>query len=794
MILNTLKSSFRYITNSKVFTIINLIGLISGLSASFILLLFALNEMSFDSFHVGSDRIYRVLNKDKQGARSLLTPYSLAPVLLKDTVNVEYSGRLVYLPYSTGPVRVKSEGSFYNELSFFCGDTGMLNILTFNVIEGSPKNCLNTPNGILLSQSAAARYFGDENPVGQDLVITTMGSLYPMKVCAVYKDLPWNSSIKIEFIAGMPFFIQILKNYYEDPEAVLNLPNDLTAETYVKLKQGSSYSGFLRKVPIAVREQGYSRANISLGFQKITDIYLNSNDVAGELHRRGNKNSLYVYAFLSLFILLLAGVNYSILSIARSTLRFKEVGVRKVMGARKSALKAQLFMESVLMAFFAFPASFLIIGFIEPFFNQLYDYQISLYSWSLLLYIPLFAAITIFVGMISGIYIAFFLSSLNAWNALRNQVVAHTQIRIGSVFTIFQLFITISLMISVLTVFLQVRYAKNNSSNIPNTDLILLAFNKAEFNGYPILKEELLRNPEIISVSASNLVIPEPVQVMVKIQTYNSKKLINVEFISVDTDYFRTLGAKIIYGRDFTKADEQSGKKMIIINQEVFDAFGFKYPIDDDYFFGYKIIGIVQNFNFHSIHSKISPTVFICDTSVIASMIIRCKPGTQQKVVKDLSVLWKKIAPAVPLDYRIYNNELNKVYLKDRIFGQVVSSFAVLAFIIMGVGLFGLALLISERKAKEIALRKVFGATSSTILLRMQRDFLIYTIIASVIAVPVSWYAMNRWLNTFYYKIHLSWWIFALAILAVTVFVGAIIFVRSYKVLKENPVNALKYE
>jgi putative ABC transport system permease protein len=794
MILNTLKSSYRYITNSKVFTIINLIGLISGLAASFILLLFALNEMSFDSYHKGSDRIYRVLNKDKKGNRTVLTPYSLAPSLLKDTVNVYNSGRLVYLKYITGPVRVQSGGSYFDEPSFVCVDSSILNILTFNILMGSASNCLNSSDGILLSQSAATRYFGDEDPIGKDLIINTMGLVYSLKVCAVYKNLPWNSTMKIDFIAGIPLFIKILKTYYEDPEVILNLPNDLTVETYVKLKPTSNFSDFQRKVPVSIKSRGYNRANISLVFQKITDIYLNSNDIAAELHRRGNKSSLYVYAFLALFILLLAGVNYSILSIARSTLRFKEVGVRKVMGARKAALKSQLLTESVLMAFLAFPASFLIIGFIEPFFNQLYDYQISLYSLSLFLYIPLFAAITVFVGMISGIYIAFYLSSLDAWSALRNQIVTHGQIKAGSIFTTFQLFITISLLITVLTVFLQVNYAKNNKNSITNTDLVMLRFNKSEFKRSTLLKEKLLHDPKILSVSCTNLFIPDPVKITVKIKVFNSERLLDVEFVTVDKDYFKTIGAKIIHGRNFTSEDEQFGKNKIIINQEAFDSFRLKYPIEDDYFFGYNIVGIVSNFNFHSIHSKITPTIFICDTTSVTTMIIQYTQGAEQMVIRDIKRSWQKIAPTVPLDYRFYNDELNIVYQKERIFGQVVSSFALLAFIIMGVGLFGLALLISERKAKEIAIRKVFGATSSTILVGMQRDFLLYVVIAGILAVPVSWYAMSRWLNTFYYKIHLSWWIFAVAILSVAIFVGVIIFVRSYKVLKENPVNALKYE
>jgi putative ABC transport system permease protein len=527
-------------------------------------------------------------------------------------------------------------------------------------------------------------------------------------------------------------------------------------------------------------------------FQNISDIYLNSEFIPAEVHKRGNKRSLYVYSSLALFILLLAGINYSMLSTARSSMRFKEIGMRKVLGASRGALRTQVLTESTFLTLLSFPISILLIGLLEPFSEYLLGYQVRIYSNETLAVLPVFAALTIFIGLVSGSYLSFYLSGLNPIHALRNQVAAYKKINLSKLFTIFQLLITIMLLISVITIYRQIRYSLSNELGIRKGNIMLLNMKSTNPSLYNKLKQDVSNIPEIQNVSGSSFIFPDfsmATKTMVTIES----EAIDFEIYAVDTGFFRTLGIDFIEGSDFNPSDTLNIRKSIIINKEAVKAFRFSDPMNSKVN-DRTVIGVVSDVNFHSTHSRINPFIYEYRPESLKTIIIKYDNITDKEILSRVSVVWKKVFPEIPIDYRFIGQELNEMYQQERSFGKVVTAFTILAFIITGMGLFGLALLMSERKTKETAIRKVFGASNRSIIFGMQREFMIYIGVASIIAVPLTWYAMYLWLANFYYKISLDWWIFATAIMAVTIFVSSILYFKTLGVLRENPANALRYE
>jgi len=791
---NSFITSYRFILKSKTYTILNLTGLVAGLTASYILLLFTFNQISYEQFQSKGDRVYRIINKDSKGSKYMLTPFLLGSRLQSESRNIEAAGRIVFMSYFTGPVSVKKNGEFVENPRFICADQEILDILTLKIIRGKVTDCLDMPTSVILSESAASDYFGAEDPVGKALEIRTGGTIDTLIVSGVFEDLPWNSTLKADMVAGTPVLKRILKRFSMDPDVDFKAMDDPSVETFILLRTNGTLAGLLRELPGILKKSGVNVLSSSFSFQNIRNIYLGSTDVVDDMHLRGSKTSIYIYSSLALFILFLAGINYSILSTARSALRFKEIGVRKVLGASRGALRRQVLTESVLLTLMAFLISFLLIGLAEPFMQGLFGYSVKIYSASTLVYIPLFASLAVFIGLLSGAYLSFYLSALNPLLALKNKLLAHKRVNMSKVFTVFQLLITMMLLTSVITIYLQIDLCINSDMGIKKDDLMLIKFDPKEFKFYQQLKAEVKKNPDVLSVSGSSFAPPDNSYSLISLKSFSSEEPVTVESYSVDEDFFRTMGIKVVSGTEFDKNDTFSRRTKVIANEEAVKVLGLKKLKGFILPQVNKVVGVVRNVNIHSMYSKVNPTLFIFNPSACKVFTVRCKPGRDKEVLEYVRNSWKSLAPTLPFDYRFFTTELNIMYKKERTLGQVVTAFTVLAFIIMGMGLFGLALLISERKTKETAIRKVFGASNVNILFGMQKEFLIYIAIAAVISVPVTWYVMNRWLDGFFYRITMHWWIYVSSILSITIFVSAIILLRTLNVLRQNPVNALKYE
>ena len=789
---NALKSSYRFIIKSKAFTLINLIGLVLGLTTSFFLLAFTINETSFNHHLVKDHTIIRWIFQDRRG-----TITAEAPIPLKDSLRsysriLETSGRLINANMMTGTIGIIRNGEYTDEPGFWCIDPAIFSIFKITLIEHSGSGSFPEADEIFISSSAAKRHFHDMNPIGTVLDIQTAGLTFHMKITGLFEDQPWNTTFRPDIIASMDFLFNYLKLLDTSMDSIISSMHDYHAETYSIVREGTTTYALDSLTQLVQDKLGFAHAQIAVSYQPIQDIYLHSDTFIGNSQLKGNKDSILIFTSLAFFILLLAGINYSILSMARSALRYKEVGVRKVLGASVADLRSQMLLESILLTFIAFPLALLLMGLLDPIISNLAGYRLQLHRINLWKYLMLFGIITIFIGFLSGINVSAFLASMQPLMALKAKLYPHKKFHFSKVFIIFQLFITISLLIGVVTVLRQLWYCKHRNPGFDPNNLMIVQTNRSEFPQYDSLYNYIAGVPGIISLSAASISPPDDIAFIDKLKSaQNQRQEIMLERIIVDCNYFSTLGVKILKGYEFTRDSFNANK--IVINESMERIMDMERAIGAK-ISGFTIIGVVEDFNVHSLRKPVYPTIFMFHPPSTLSMMIRCESGKGDSVLDAVKQGWSRYANGLPPKIYHYQDALNKVYSREQNFSLIVCIMTLLAFIVTGMGLFGLAILISERRVKETAIRKVFGASDMNIMFGMQREFLIFIWIASLFAVPVIAVVMNKWLHSFHYHVTAGWYVYLGAIIGILLYVSLVLFLRMYKILKQNPVIALKYE
>jgi putative ABC transport system permease protein len=794
MLRNALITSYRTIVNNKIYTIINLAGLVLGLTASFILLVYAINETSYNKCFSKSDRIYRIIYTDSKGI-SLPSGNCMIKTVLADRMpECLKIARIIHETSIPGKVKINIGGKLIETNHFICADPELFDMLDIRLIRGKADKSSQIQNQVYLSESAMEKYFPRGCPLFGNIEFVNSGRVYHLTLAGIFEDLPWNSTLKADFIAGLGFYEKLLTDLMPDQVGVFKSFDDFSVESLCEFKPGTDIKTVTVKIPELFTGTGWNEKGTRLSFQPMRDIYLHSADFWNNFHLKGNRLSVYTYSWLAVFILLLAGINYAILSTARSALRFKEIGIRKVLGALKSELRIQILIESVLLTFMAFPLALFFMGLIDPRITGMPDYTITMYAGNMIQYIVFFSGITLLIGILSGLYVAIYLAGLNPINALKARFFSPKKFSLSKVFIGFQLFITLSLLICMITIYSQIRLCYVNNLSISRENILLIPVRSPDYQKYSILKSKLAKINGILLYTGTGLfLLPSTSNITLKIRVPNFRDPVSVEMVHIDRNFFSTLGIPITLGRDFDTASINRNEVECIINEEAAKVFGLTDHVGV-ILNGAKIVGIVNNFNLHTLHDKIPPTNYLYNPFAVNTVIIHYQQGTEKSVIRDVQKAWQQAFPKKPFEFSFYCQELRSAYQKENNFVIAVAIFTILAFIITGMGLFGLALLISERKTKETAIRKVFGASNVQIIVRMQKEFFIYTGIATLFAIPVSWLLMELWLKEFYYRVEISVWVMLLSVTTVTLFVSAILLMRTIKVLRSNPINALKYE
>jgi len=780
MLENYFKIAYRNLTRNKAFSFINILGLAVGLATCVLMILYIFSELGYDKQNKNADRIFRIayqavkkVNPEDKSWASTAAP--IAWGLKSDMPEVEQSTRLLKFP-SLDKMLLKyehgKEKKIFYETNGYYVDSTFFQIFSYDFIFGHALTSLNEPNSIVISEQISRKIFGNENPVNKSITIGLPYGDFSYTVKGVFDDSKIKSHIPAHFFLSMRngdvgTWVEIQSNW-----ATNNI-----FHTYVKLKEGTKAGNFEKKLQAFIdrrggkdlKEMGILR---QLFIQPVTDIYLHS-DLDNEIAPNGNITYLYILGSIALFVLLIACINFMNLSTARSLKRAKEVGVRKVLGAEKRSLVYQFLGESTLMSCLALLLSLIIAYLVLPYFNNLTQKNISLFDqpgiwiWIILL--------TIGTGLLSGIYPAFYLSSFRPIAVLKGKLLNNfsgAAIRKGLV--VFQFVISICLILGVIVIQRQLQFMNEQQLGFNKSQQIILPLQSpGAVKNYEVLKTELLKNPGIKSVTSGSTYpgIASVDDMIFYAEGKSVKDVIDIRLANVDNDYFETLGLKLLAGRGFSKeftADSNS----IVLNETALRELGYplKTALGRKVYFDFQgshntmnIVGVVRNFNFESLYNTIKPFAFNTIMGNKHSYVIANIAATNYSgILQEMSTSWKSINPGIPFVYSFLDKDFQKNYEKDQRASGIVWGFTVIAILIACLGLFGLSAFAAEQRFKEIGVRKVLGASVISIIGLLSKDFIRIVLVAILIATPIGWYFMNKWLEGFAYKTPVSWWIFAI--------------------------------
>lgn len=812
MLKNYIKISFRNLIRFRTNSLINIIGLAVGITCFITLFLFIKNELSYDKFYKNADSIYRVYVKSSihgQESSNSKTAAPLGATLTRDYPEVLTYTRIGYF----GSHVLKYKDKVFREWDIYTADSTFFDVFSLPLISGNPKTALSQPNSIVVTESAAKKYFGDEDPVGKILKVEPSGSYM---VTGLMKDFPKNSSFSCDFLLSMSTYPISQSNYW------LNL----WYSTYIVLKKGTNPNDLEKKFqnvvnndvgPLAEKvlgvpmEQFRKEGNTySFRLQPLTSIYLYSQrdyglDPNTEWTNQKTSDIEYVYIFsaVAIFILLLAIINFMNLTTARSEYRAKEVGIRKTLGSNKSKLVGQFLAESIMVSFISLIVSLALLEIILPQFNQLANKSLSLELFSNIYSVPALLLFTLIIGILAGSYPAFYLSSFRPVHLLRAKY-GNRKSSLRSSLVVIQFAVSIALLIGTITIKDQLDFIQDKNLGFNKENLYAVKNAGILGNNLKPFENELSKNPNIISLSNSSKMFTTGIPGNGYL--YNTKQgadVISGQFIKVDYNFLKTFQIPMVQGRFFSK-EFPSDSTSVVINQAMLKECGTKDPLGKELSQiglgkeakSYKIIGVSKDFNYESLHKQIRPLVFLLqDNNKPANILtIRISSKNMKKTIGFIDEEWKNFSNGEGIYASFVSRDIAKLYDSEERVSIVATIFSGLAIFIACLGLFGLASFVAEQKTKEIGIRKVLGASVSEIVLMLSKQFTKWVVFANLIAWPTAYFAMRNWLQNFAYRININVWVFlAAGVTALIVALFTISF-HAFKAAMANPINSLKYE
>ncbi len=820
MLRNYLLVAMRNLRKQRFYSIINTIGLAIGVAACLIIVLYIIDELSYDRYNEKANRIYRVEAKVKFGGNDFKMAYRSAPeasALLQDFPEVEsvvrFSDQGTYLVKTTDQgENIKEQGGIWADSTFF-------KIFTVKVLEGNATKALSEPASVAISRKIAEKYYPGKSALGQPIILDNK---YHMKVSAVYENIP----------AASHFHFDILISMYGDfPVArgarSTSFMNENFTE-YILLKEGTNakalegkLQGFIEKYmgPEIAKALGGdftfkkfrdSGSNYDLSLRPLTEIHLYSN-VRGELEPNGSITYVYLFGIVATFILVIGCINFMNLSTARSSNRAKEVGMRKVMGSLRSHLVRQFLMESILITILSFLTAVLVAYIALPMFNNLAQKNLVLPFGNVNFYLILLGG-CLFVGFLAGIYPSFFLSAFKPINVLKGHVALGMKSGfVRSSLVVFQFVISIFLIVGAIAVNRQLHFMQNKKLGFEKDQVIIIhdAYALRPNNAEPF-KNEVLKLSSIESGTISGFLPVEKEAWRSNNSVWKAgnqptaETMVSTQVWSVDYDYINTFKMNVSKGRAFSN-EFKSDSSAIIINKIAASRLGlgedpigkkvssFDGPADLDHIITYTIIGIMDDFHFSSMKEGILPLGLILGKSD-GSVCFRFKPNQAKNVIESIEKIWKGLAPGQPFQYSFLDEDFAEMYFAEQRLGKIFTLFAGLAIVIACLGLFALTAFTAEQRTKEIGIRKVMGASVQSIVLLLSQEFGKLIIIAFVVAAPVAWYAIKWWLSGYSYKVEIGWAIYVLSGVMALLIAFITMSFQSIKAATNNPINSLRNE
>ena len=790
MLKNYLLIAFRNLLKDKIFSLINILGLALGLACSLLILLWIRDERNMDKFNKNTTQVYSVYERqyyDNKIDAFHSTPGVMADEMKRVLPQVQFASGMAWDDLATFQVgdKIMQENGNHAGMDFF-------RMFSYELLQGTAATALNSPSTIAISRKMAKDFFGGPGQaIGKTIRYENRKDF---KVTAVFENVPEDASEKFDYLINWHAFL-------EDNGWAKEWGNN-GPRTFVMLKPGTNPVAFEKQIVHFLDKYNKDQGpgfRIQLGIQRFDDMYLHSHfSPAGKLEG-GRIEYVRLFSIIAIFILLIACINFMNLTTARSVKRAKEIGVRKVVGALRSALMKQFIGEAILLAFIAILIALLMVILILPAFNSLTQKHIAFpygngYFWGSIF------ILTGITGLISGSYPAVFLSSFKPAAVLKGVL----KLKSGPVWfrkglVVFQFVLSIVLIIGTIVISKQINFIQTTNLGYNRENLIYVPLSGDLTKQYELFKQESLNMPGIKEVSRIS-------QTPTAIQngTYgvdwdgkepNSKPMFTQA--SIGYDFAKTMNIKVLQGREFSKAFG-TDTAAYIINEQALKKIGFKNPIGSRLTFWNKkgtVVGVIKDFHFNSLHVPVNALILrLGEKDDYGSILVKTKAGQTKAALASLEKLCKQLNPKFPFTYQFSEDEYQKLYTSEIMVGKLSNYFAFLAVFISCLGLLGLAMFTAEQRTKEIGIRKVLGAGIGSIFNLLSREFLILVLIALLIASPMAWYIMDKWLDDYAYKTHISWWMFVIAgIVAIVI----TLFTVSYQAVKAalaNPVKSLRSE
>lgn len=801
-----LKLAFRHLRKQRGFSFINIAGLAIGIATCLLMLLYISHELSYDRFHEKADRIVRVVTKGNFQGEPLKEPMAMPPTAADLAANFPEIEETTRLRDWGEQTIIAANQTFHAQSAAFVDPT-FFSVFSFPLIHGNATTALAEANSVVLSATTANRYFGNADVIGKTIRLKNNQEDY--LVTGVMADMPANSSLQKEILLSMTGLEEARSNSYLQSEFY----------TFLVLPKGYNYQNLQAKLPMVFerlvgpqiqKAMGVSLADfaqqgnsIGLFLQPLTDIYLHS-DFVFDIAAHGDIRYVWIFSAIALFMLIIAGINFMNLSTAGASKRMKEVGVRKVLGSNQRQLVNQFLTESLLLSFLSLGLGVLLVQMALPFFNELMDRELNFgwleNSWL----IPALLLFGGLIGLLAGAYPALFLARFKTKTAL-HQVANGTQKNSGlrSGLVVFQFALTIIFLIGTAVVYQQMQYIQNAKLGY-DTDSVLIIDNLWRLHENEVaFKQRIKQDPRILRTSYSNFVPVSGVNNNFFIGTpANPNQMLKTLRYYVDEDYLNTLSMQMAAGQFFIK--EQNNSQTVIINEATAQAMNWsndeaigktlRHQNNHNGAQELQVIGVVKNFHFKSLRERIAPLVMTYAKDKGAAAVIKLKTDNINNVLSDLQTHWQQLSPDEPFSSSFLDANYAMTYQNERKAGVLLSLFAGLTIFIACLGLFGLTIFMIERRTKEIGIRKVLGASVTGIVQLLARDFLKLVLFAFVLACPIAWYASNRWLEDFAYRIEPDWRIFLLVGGVAILIAFATVSLRSVRAALVNPAQVLKDE
>ena len=793
MLKNYLKIAFRNLWKHRGFSILNISGLAMGLMAGFLILLYVNFELSYDGFHHNGSDIYRVVADIKtpsENIESNTAAWAVLPHLEREFPEIKRAVRI-----TNSNMLVRKDEIKFQETNAIAADSAFFEVFDFKLLLGDKKEVLRNPYALVLSETAATKYFGDQDPMGQTLKIMDEG--FTATVTGIMEDIPENSHINADIILSMVTYTGDLRPGLDTQWGNYGAANYIWVNANTDREQlQSKFPDFLERN--TGEEMKESKMFATLFLEPFEQVYLQSTrGGAGD----GNINNIYIFSIVGIFVLLIACINFINLTTARSVERAKEVGIRKVIGAEKQQLGLQFIGESLIIALFAFVLAVVLIALFLPFFNEMAGKTIATGIFSSPLHMGILLLIALAIGLLAGIYPAFVLSSFKPVSVLKGSFSTGTQgtlLRKGLV--IAQFTISIALIIGTIIIYNQLSFMRSQELGFDKEQTMVL-----ETNVSPAQTSLKLAIDDLPGVKSTSLGSAVPgggnSGAYSEIENKNGDmQVANLDAYFVDYDYIDQFNLKVVAGRGFSRDFVTDSTEAMVLNEKAVQLLGYSDPKDalgakfDQWGRQGQIIGVIKDFHFRSLQQDILPLTVRIEPNNNDLIAIKLKPGNIEQTVASVEEKWQEILPNSPFNYYFLDEFFDRQYRTEERFGNLFLNFAALAILISCLGLLGLAAYSTLQRKREIGIRKVIGSSIFGIVTLLSKDFLKLVGIAFLIASPIAWLMMDSWLQDFAYPIAIQWWMFALAGASAIVIALMTVSFHALKASLANPIKSLRTE